>query len=184
VTAVISCVSCETGTYSDQTASTSVEACVECGVGRFSAAVAATSSTDCVACDLGKFQNEPGSTICKSCDRGKYAESEGQPLCNDCTEGTWSNSTGLLTRFDRLPCYDSAVKFSFLSLAPFDSKESCICREGEILVEYDEGGNDESGFIGECKACEEISEEGSDCNRRGVNLNNLKVSERRVCKER
>jgi len=43
------------------------------------------------------------------------------------------------------------------------------------MVEFE--GVDENGFIGECKACEEISEEGTDCDQRGVKINNMKVSE-------
>ena len=109
---------------------------------------------------------------------GTYGEKLGASFLSDyqqCESGNFLPTAGAPSRHECLPCYENSVKFSFLSVTPFDSKDSCICREGDILVEFKE--MDENGFIGECKACEEISEEGTDCDQRGVKINNMKVSE-------
>jgi len=85
------------------------------------------------------------------------------------------NKTGSLSRYDCLPCYESAVKSSFMSLIPAGSKKSCICREKEVFVGY--AKEDDHGRIGECQLCEEISEEGTDCEEEGATLESLPLEE-------
>jgi len=54
------------------------------------------------------------------------------------------------------------------------SKHSCICKEGDIFIEYEDGENVE-GLLGECKPCSEISPDGTDCDELGTDITNLKL---------
>ena len=170
------CNLCREGQYGDLFGATSPSDCSDCLVGRYGAGgEGATSPTTCLPCQRGKSQNTPGSTACNECVGGSFSENEGSENCDTCLSGKWMDVVASVSRYDCLPCYDTAVKSSFTSSSPAGSKESCTCRSGEVFVGFEGGEEDTNELIGECRPCGEISQDGTNCDEEGVSIEFMKI---------
>ncbi|KAK3594308.1 hypothetical protein CHS0354_018972 [Potamilus streckersoni] len=86
------CLSCPTGTSTNQSASTSLTQCVvnNCPAGTYQA----FSGSPCIPCAAGTYQPQPRQTTCIQCPTGKYQPNINSTECIRCGPGSYQNSTG------------------------------------------------------------------------------------------
>ncbi|KAL3877471.1 hypothetical protein ACJMK2_035172, partial [Sinanodonta woodiana] len=84
------CQVCPVGTYQPSNEQSS---CISCPSGTTTNQVASTSQAQCVAvCSAGSFYNTQG--FCQICGVGTYQPSTGQTSCISCPSGTITLQTG------------------------------------------------------------------------------------------
>ena len=83
------CVTCQSGYYQGETAST---LCLTCVPGK---AAAQQGAFECDNCDVNTFAKDTASSECKACALGKYTNTKGTPACSTCIAGRFGKACGL-----------------------------------------------------------------------------------------
>jgi hypothetical protein len=112
------CVSCPSGTYSEQSAAST--ACYGCPFGSDSPLESngivackcnhgyfGPDGTPCTECSAGKFKNSPGSAHCSSCGMGRYnpmVASVNISFCLKCSSGKYSRETAAASDAECMDC--------------------------------------------------------------------------------
>jgi len=112
------CVSCPSGTYSEQSAAST--ACYDCPFGsdsplesngivacKCNPGYLGPDGTPCTECSAGKFKNIPGSVHCTSCGMGRYnpmVASVNISSCLKCSPGKYSREQAVVSAAECVDC--------------------------------------------------------------------------------
>ncbi|KAK3591334.1 hypothetical protein CHS0354_028441 [Potamilus streckersoni] len=117
------CLSCPTGTSTNQVASVSQTQCIStgCAAGSY----LPPGGTVCQTCQVGTYQPIANATSCILCSVGTFSASQGQISCTQCSAGSYQSNPG--STFC-LPCavgqYQNSAGQSFCTPCPIGTYKS------------------------------------------------------------
>ena len=109
--------SCVEGTYN------SSGSCLPCDAGKYSDQ---TAQPSCKDCPKGKYGDLDGLSVCHDCGTGKYNEQTAQPSCKDCDAGKYNEQVGQ----ESTGCKNCDVTKTTLNPG---SSNASDCKTGTIL---------------------------------------------------